>query len=551
MLEIVNQAKDVGFDFLIVMSGLGLFLFGINSVGEELKNIAGTRMKNIIDRYTTNPLKGILVGIVVTALMQSSSATTALVISLVRSGLMTLGQAIGISMGSNIGTTVTAILIGFNISKIAPYAIVIGAFMELFAQRQKTRNISRILIAFGALFFGLELMGSGLKVLADMPIFTQFATDLSSNTIYALFFGVVMTMIIQSSSATIGILQTLYGQNVLSLSASLPILFGANIGTTITAVLSSIGGTKESKKTAVAHITFNLFGSLLFLLILPIFTRFVQAGSAFLGLNKMMEIAFAHFSFNIVTTIILFPFIGQIVKFVNLIVKGEDEKEYVVETIFEKTIIQESPVMALGVAVNGVLEMTTNCQHIFDNTRAYIETGEESKYKKAQKHEDIVNELNRRLSQYLVDISGHTLNEDNTVYLNFLMYSIKDIERIGDHLLNIDNHFKSIYEVNENISSEGLEELTSIMNVTERMLNDLYTIVKSPDIYHVDRIYKLEQNMNRIEKQAKTAFIDRLKAREPMGNLVMALYVDILSDFERIGDYTYNVANRLKETVLS
>ena len=551
MLEIVNQAKDVGFDFLIVMSGLGLFLFGINSVGEELKNIAGTRMKNIIDRYTTNPLKGILVGIVVTALMQSSSATTALVISLVRSGLMTLGQAIGISMGSNIGTTVTAILIGFNISKIAPYAIVIGAFMELFAQRQKTRNISRILIAFGALFFGLELMGSGLKVLADMPIFTQFATDLSSNTIYALFFGVVMTMIIQSSSATIGILQTLYGQNVLSLSASLPILFGANIGTTITAVLSSIGGTKESKKTAVAHITFNLFGSLLFLLILPIFTRFVQAGSAFLGLNKMMEIAFAHFTFNIVTTVILFPFIGQIVKFVNLIVKGEDENEYVVETIFEKTIIQESPVMALGVAVNGVLEMTTNCQHIFDNTRAYIETGEESKYKKAQKHEDIVNELNRRLSQYLVDISGHTLNEDNTVYLNFLMYSIKDIERIGDHLLNIDNHFKSIYEVNENISSEGLEELTSIMNVTERMLNDLYTIVKSPDIYHVDRIYKLEQNMNRIEKQAKTAFIDRLKAREPMGNLVMALYVDILSDFERIGDYTYNVANRLKETVLS
>lgn len=551
MLEIVNQAKDVGFDFLIVMSGLGLFLFGINSVGEELKNIAGTRMKNIIDRYTTNPLKGILVGIVVTALMQSSSATTALVISLVRSGLMTLGQAIGIFMGSNIGTTVTAILIGFNISKIAPYAIVIGAFMELFAQRQKTRNISRILIAFGALFFGLELMGSGLKVLADMPIFTQFATDLSSNTIYALVFGVVMTMIIQSSSATIGILQTLYGQNVLSLSASLPILFGANIGTTITAVLSSIGGTKESKKTAVAHITFNLFGSFLFLLILPIFTRFVELVAATLGLNKMMEIAFAHFTFNIVTTVILFPFIGQIVKFVNLIVKGEDEKEYVVETIFEKTIIQESPVMALGVAVNGVLEMTTNCQHIFDNTRAYIETGEESKYKKAQKHEDIVNELNRRLSQYLVDISGHTLNEDNTVYLNFLMYSIKDIERIGDHLLNIDNHFKSIYEVNENISSEGLEELTSIMNVTERMLNDLYTIVKSPDIYHVDRIYKLEQNMNRIEKQAKTAFIDRLKAREPMGNLVMALYVDILSDFERIGDYTYNVANRLKETVLS
>ena len=182
MLDIVSQARAVGFDILVVVSGLGLFLFGINSVGEELKNIAGNRMKRIIDKYTTNPLKGIFVGVVVTALMQSSSATTALVISLVRSGLMSLGQAIGIFMGSNIGTTVTAILIGFNISAIAPYAILVGAFVELFAKNQRARNISRLLIAFGALFFGLELMGGGLKVLADMPIFAEFATSLSSNT---------------------------------------------------------------------------------------------------------------------------------------------------------------------------------------------------------------------------------------------------------------------------------------------------------------------------------------------------------------------------------
>lgn len=551
MLEIVSQAKAVGFDLLIVLSGLGLFLFGINSVGEELKNIAGNRMKRIIDKYTTNPIKGIFVGVLVTALMQSSSATTALVISLVRSGLMTLGQAIGIFMGSNIGTTVTAILIGFNISKVAPYAIVIGAFMELFAKKQKTRNYAKIFIAFGTLFFGLELMGSGLKVLADMPVFAEFATTLSTNTFYALIFGIAMTMLIQSSSATIGILQTLYSQNVILLPAAIPIMFGANIGTTITAILSSLGGSKESKKTAVSHVSFNLFGTILFLLILPYFTTFVKMGSAYLGLNKLMEIAFAHFVFNISTTILLFPFIKYIEKFVNLIIKGTDETEYEVETVFEETIIQESPVMALGIALSGTLEMATNCQEIFKHTRCYIESGSQECYDTAQKHENVVNELNRKLSSYLVEISGHTLNEDNTVYLNFLIYSIKDLERIGDHLLNIDNHFRAIFEQNEKISEQGMDELTSLMNIIEKLLDDLHVVIESPNLYNVDLIYKMEDNINRIEKNARKAFIERLKEKIVMGDLVMALYVDILSDFERIGDYGFNIASRLKETVLT
>ncbi len=550
MLDILDQARAVGFDFLIVMSGLGLFLFGINSVGEELKNIAGNRMKNIIDRYTTNPLKGIFVGIVVTALMQSSSATTALVISLVRSGLMSLGQAIGIFMGSNIGTTVTAILIGFNISKFAPYAILIGAFMELFSKTQKTRNIAKLLIAFGALFFGLELMGDGLKVLANMPIFSEFALTLSTNTLYALLLGVFMTMLIQSSSATIGILQTLYGQGVLGLSASLPILFGANIGTTITAILASIGGSKEVKKTAVAHILFNVVGTVLFIAILPFFTSFVVWGSSLLGLNKLMEIAFAHIVFNVSTTLILFPFIKYIVKFLNVLIPGTDVSIYEVETVFEKSIIHESPVMALGIALNGTLEMADNCRNIFENTKCYIESGSSKCYDKAQKHEDAVNELDRLLSNYLVEISSHTLIEDNTVYLNFLIYTAKDLERIGDHLININNHFKSIYEQNEAVSEQGLEELQSLMTIVDKILENLFTVLQSPDRYTIDILYMLEENMNRIEKQSRMAFIERLKSREAMGPLVVALYVDILSDFERIGDYSFNIASRLKETIL-
>ena len=551
MLDIVNQAKAVGFDILIVVSGLGLFLFGINSVGEELKNIAGNKMKSLIDRYTTNPLKGIFVGIVVTALMQSSSATTALVISLVRSGLMSLGQAIGVFMGSNIGTTVTAILIGFNISKIVPYAILIGAFMELFAKKQRTRNYARLFIAFGALFFGLELMGDGLKVLANMPIFTEFATSLSHNHFYAILLGIAMTTLIQSSSATIGILQTLYGQSMLSLNASIPILFGANIGTTITAVLASLGGTKEAKKTAVSHVLFNLLGALIFISVLPLFTSFIDAGANALGLNKMMTIAFAHFVFNLSTTILLFPFIKYLVKFLDIMIKGEDDENYEINTIFDKSIIQESPVMALGISLTGTLEMAGHCQEIFDQTRCYIRSKSIGCYNMAQKHEDVVNALDKNLSSYLVEISGHTLNEDNTVYLNFLIYSIKDLERIGDHLLNINNHFQSIFEQNEEISEEGSEELEALMTIIESLLKELYLVIESPSLYHIDRIYRMEDEINRIERLARKAFIDRLKAKIPMGALVMALYVDILSDFERVGDYGFNIASRLKETVIN
>ena len=265
---------------------------------------------------------------------------------------------------------------------------------------------------------------------------------------------------------------------MLSLSASIPILFGANIGTTITAILSSLGGSKESKKTAISHVTFNVFGTIVFLSILPYFTRFIKIGSAFLGLNKLMEIAFAHFIFNVTSTLLLLPFIKQIEKFVNLIIRGEDKAVYKIETVFEKSIIQESPVMALGIALNGTLEMTRNCQYIFEHTRCFIESQSIDCYDKAQKHEDVVNELDMFLSNYLVEISGHTLNEDNTVYLNFLIYTVKDLERIADHLININIHIKSIYQQNESLTEEGLADIGALMNVVENLLDYLYLVIE-------------------------------------------------------------------------
>lgn len=552
MSIIIEQAQAVGFDIISVVAGLGLFLFGINSIGDELKNIAGTRLKTIIDKYTTNPFKGLIVGIVVTALIQSSSATTALVISLIRSGLMSFTQALAVTMGANIGTTITAIMIGFNLSAIAPYAILIGAGIELFANNKKTRSYARLLIFFGILFFGLDLMGDGLKVLSKMPIFEQFALTLSHNKYYGLALGILMTMLIQSSSATIGILQTLYGQGALGLSASLPILLGNNIGTTITGVIAAVGGGVESKKTAFFHTFINVIGSVLFMAVMPLFTNVVQYVASVAGLNKMMEIAFAHFFFNAVSTLLLFPFLGTMEKMINAIFKGngKDSESVGITTIFEKSIITESPVMALEIAHNGTLEMAKNCQNVFDYTKQFILEGKEEAFDSADQYEELVNTLNRSLSEYLVDISGEKLDDYNGHYLNFLIYTIKDLERIGDHLMNVNNHFVSIYAQKEELSDFGRKEIGELLKHIEILLNDLYAAIDEPNRYIVDRIYGVEDEINKYEEYARYAFIDRLKNRVPMGATTMALYVDILSDFERVGDYATNIANRIKDSLL-
>lgn len=552
MTEIISQAQAVGFDLMVVVAGLGLFLFGINAIGDELKVIAGSRLKTIVDKYTTNRFKGFMVGIVVTALIQSSSATTTLVISLIRSGLMTFSQSMAVTMGANIGTTITAIMIGFNLSDIAPYAILIGAFVELFAKNKKTVSYARLLIYFGILFFGLDLMGDGLKVLSEMPIFEQFAVTLSHNKYYGVLLGIVMTMIIQSSSATIGILQTLYAQGALSLNASLPILLGNNIGTTITAVLAAIGGGIESKKTAFFHVLINVFGTVIFIVVLPLYTNSVAAVASMLGLNKMMELAFAHFMFNLITSLILFPFLGQIEVLINKILKpnvsGEDEVG--ITTIFEKTVITESPVLALDIAHNGTVEMAGYCNKVFSYTEQYIETKDEQAIIKAQEYEDLVNQLNRKISEYLVDISSHILDEQNGQYLNYLIYSVKDLERISDHLMNVNGHFNSIFEQDEYLGDEALLEIKNLLRLIKDLLQDLEAIIDEPSRYLVDRIYGTEEEINHVEEDARYAFIARLKARVPMGSMSMALYVDILSDFERVGDYTSNIATRVQETLL-
>lgn len=309
-----------------ILAGLGLFLFGIDYMDNGLKNFSGNHLKNIIDKYTSNPLTGIFVGAGVTCLIQSSSGTTALTIGLIRSGLMSLEQSIGIIMGANIGTTITAFIVGLKISQYATYFIVIGVILLMFFNQKKIKYLGQILFGFGCLFYGLELMSDHLKLITKISQFTELTALLASNPFFALLGGTFMTCAIQSSSAVIAIIQQMYGIGAIQLSIALPFLFGSNIGTTITAILASIGGSNIAKRAATFHVLFNVFGTIFFMTFLTPFYHFIVHINSILTLTPEMLLAIAHGLFNTITTILLYPFIHKIVQFIKVILPNEDTK---------------------------------------------------------------------------------------------------------------------------------------------------------------------------------------------------------------------------------
>ncbi len=322
-LSTINyQAMLFGF-----LGGLGLFLFSIKYMGDGLQMSAGDRLRDILDKYTTSPFLGVLVGILVTALIQSSSGTSVITIGLIAAGLLTLRQGIGIIMGANIGTTITSFIIGFNITQYSLPILFLGAFCLFFIKNEKVNNFGRIAFGFGGIFYALTLMSDAMYPLRYLPQFKVLMINLSKNPILGIGIGTFLTMAVQASSATISILQSIYNDNLIQLHAALPVLFGDNIGTTITAIIAVLGSSVAAKRMAAAHVMFNVIGTIIFTILLVPFTMYVGTMSKVLGLNPKMSIAFAHGSFNVATTILLFPFIGFLEKLVTKLIRESNEEK--------------------------------------------------------------------------------------------------------------------------------------------------------------------------------------------------------------------------------
>lgn len=526
------------FEFL---GGLGIFLFGIKFMGDGLQKSAGDKLRDILDRFTTNPFMGVLAGIIVTVLIQSSSGTTVITVGLVSAGFMTLRQAIGVIMGANIGTTVTAFIIGIDIGEYALPIIALGSILIFFFKSNKTTSIGQIIFGFGALFYGLELMSGGMKPLRSLEAFHELTVNMSSNPILGVVIGTVFTVIVQSSSATIGILQGLYAENLINIDAALPVLFGDNIGTTITAVLASIGASVAARRAAATHVLFNLIGTAIFMILLIPFTKIITSLQSSLNLNEEMTIAFAHGIFNTTNTIIQFPFIGLLALIVIKLIPGDDSLIDYKSKHLDPNFIKQSPSIALGQAKEEVLRMGQFAIKGLEETSNFVNTKQNKHAESAYQLESAINNLDRKITDYLVQLATSPLSTNDSEEHTTLMDTVRDIERIGDHFENIVELVEYQNSNKVKITDSAMKDLEEMFALTISTVQEALQSLDHKDLDTARHVVEKENQIDKMERTLRKQHILRLNEGKCSGSAGI-VFVDIISNLERIGDHAVNIA---------
>lgn len=526
------------FEFL---GGLGIFLFGIKFMGDGLQKSTGDRLRQILNRLTTNPVMGILAGIIVTMIIQSSSATTVITVGLVSAGFMTLRQAIGVIMGANIGTTITAFIIGINIGVYSLPIMALGAFLLFFFKNHRINNIAQIVFGLGSLFYGIEIMSDGMKPLRNLEAFQELMVNLSSSPILGILVGIVFTIIVQSSSTTIGVLQGLFSENLINLSAALPVLFGDNIGTTITAVLASIGSSIAAKRAAVAHVLFNLIGTFIFMLLIQPFSDLLSYLQTSMNLSPEMTIAFAHGIFNTTNTLLQLPFIGVLVFLVTKLIHGKDAAVEYKPKHLDPMFIEQSPSIALGQAKEEVLRMGNFSVSGLERTNQFLKTNQHKYSEKARQLEEAINHLDREITEYLVAIAAASLSEHESKEHSTLVSIIRDIERIGDHFENIIELVEYQQANQVTVTESALVDLDKMFELTITTVQESLYSLDQNDRDVAKDVIKMEKEIDTMERNLRRQHIIRLNEGECTGQAGI-VYVDILSNLKRIGDHAVNIA---------
>ncbi len=517
-----------------LFSGLALFLFGMEFMGDGLENAAGSRLKSFFDKAITNPFKGALVGTIVTAIIQSSSATTVMVVGFVNAGLMSLYQAVGVIMGANIGTTITGQLITFKIDDYIPLFIIIGAALILFMKQQNRKEIGKIIFGFGLLFMGLSTMKESMSPIAETTFFQDLIVALEGNMFLGILVGAIMTAVVQSSSASTAILLSLAATGAINLQVAIPILFGNNIGTCVTALLSSLNANKVAKKAAFIHLAFNLIGTLIFLPFINLLSQIVVT----IGGDIDRQIANAHTIFNIVNAALLLPFAGLFVKLANLALKDK-ESETTINRLDPRFL--ESPAIAFEQAFQESLTMFELAkENVTLATNALIES-DLSQTKKIYENEAEINRLERDLSTFLVSISSHDITEVDTNRIASMIKIVNDIERIGDHSKNIAELAQEVSTGKLTFTKDALEELKLIYNYTIESIKSSYTSYKTNNREKANDTMIFEENIDCLEELLRDKHIQRLSQNKCNAHSG-AVFLDAISNFERIGDHSINIA---------
>lgn len=536
-----------------LLGGLAMFLYGMNSMSDALQKAAGEKMKRILGFLTKNPLMGALAGALVTAVLQSSSATTVMVIGFVSAGLMSLPQAISVIFGANIGTTMTAQLMAFKISNYIYPIIFIGFIMNFVFKKEKIRNVGMVIFSFGLLFEGIEVMGGVMKPLASSAIFVDLMGKVSEIPVLGVVLGAVMTLVVQSSSATIAVLQNFASQpgpdgihSVIGLAGTIPILFGDNIGTTITALLASIGQSKNAKRTAIAHSTFNITGTILFMFLIRPLAAFVQwispKGDELDIISR--QIANAHTTFNVACTLIWLPLIPVMVKIVKFIIRGEDKKNsegFVAKYLDDKAMSQ--PAAAIYMATKEISRLSVHAGKMIGAMKNAIEkrniTDIRDKY--VDEH-DKVKELQNIIVDFITKlISSGNLTEKQAEQAAGLMVVSNNIERIADRCDEVDGLYKKILDNGQLLSDAAIADLTACMDMTEKLFGESMNAIITGDSETPDKVAADKKKIRKLQRQAGKAHLARVKKNTCVRSLT-ADYSALLYSMDRMADNCISIA---------
>ena len=516
--------------------GLGLFLFGMQIMASGMQKAAGDKLRKILEVLTSNRYIAVITGILVTVLVQSSSTTTVMVVGFANAGLMNLAQAVGTIMGANIGTTITAQAVSFNLDIVALPAIGLGALLNFFSKRRLKRYIGQAILGFGLLFLGMTTMSTALSPLRESPFFLDMISSFSHNPLYGLLVGALFTAAIQSSSAATGVIIALSIQDLLTFSAAMSLILGTNVGTCITAMLASLGTSLAARRAALAHIVFNIMGSLLFLFLLrPFSALMVQTAS-----TVPRQVANAHTVFNIANTAIMFPLFNPFVKFITAILPGEEKAVGMGPKFLDKRMLK-TPAVAIGSAQREVLRMASLAREMVrDALQAFIKEDHKLMVQVGQT-EDILDSLEREITTYLAEMALHSLTMEQSNKVAGFMHALNDLERIGDHAETIANLMEAKVGDRLRFSNEALEDLRRMHETVDGMLEKVIIAFEKDDFEAALAVIEEDDVVDAMEKNLRKNHIERINYKRclPASGVV---YLDILSNFERIADHATNIA---------
>lgn len=528
--------------------GLGLFIYGMQVMASGLQKAAGNSLKKILEVLTKNKFLGVLLGIGVTAIIQSSSATTVMVVGFVNAGLMNLQQTVGIIMGANIGTTVTGWLVSsvqwagvFSPENLAPIAVFIGAALAIFSKKQTVNQIGEILVGFGMLFIGIEMMSTGVEPLQHLPAFKEAFTQFGRNPLLGVLVGAVVTAVIQSSSASVGILQSLSLTGLVSWNSTVYIIMGQNIGTCVTALLSSVGTSKNAKGAAYIHLLFNVIGSVFFSILAAIFFTFYHD----FGFQKigMVEISLIHTGFNIANTVIMFPFSGLFVKMAEKLAtvtsKNTGDDETVPVHLDDR--ILSTPSIAMSNCTKEIVRLGNMSLKNLTAACESLENRDGSRVEKILEREKNIDNLTKAITAYLVKLCNSNLTKQENTNATGMFHIVNDMERIGDHAENIIEMTQQMIADDLELSKKGIDDLKKMAEESLKSVRNCIIALSDNDIDFAEKVIKEEERVDNLEKQIRGEHMQRLTSGE-CNPRVGVIFLDALTNLERVSDHALNVA---------